>query len=197
MRKNFMAPAPSTRTRNTGFTLLEVLVALFVLAIGLLGLALLQTTGLRLTTNSYSRSQATYLAYDIIERMRANVAGLLAANYTVANTGAANTIVGGAAYTCNTTPGSCACEAVACSGAAAIASYDLGQWYYRLDNLLPGARDAANLSANPQRATIVVPDALNPNRVTVTVFWLEQEDNNANPLPKSQSWDVEIHPPSI
>lgn len=191
-----MAPDQSTRTRNTGFTLVEVLVALFVLALGLLGLALLQTSGLRLTTNSYSRSQATYLAYDIIERMRANVAGLEAANYTVANTGAANSIVSSAAYTCNTTPGSCACETAACSGPAAVANYDLGQWYYRLDNLLPGARDAANLSTNPRRATIV-PNALNANRVTVTVFWLEQEDNNANPLPKSQAWEVEIHPPSI
>jgi type IV pilus assembly protein PilV len=58
-----------------GFTLLEVLIALLVLAIGLLGLAALQTTGLRSNTMATTRTHATQLAYDIADRMRANVAG--------------------------------------------------------------------------------------------------------------------------
>jgi type IV pilus assembly protein PilV len=53
-----------------GFTLLEALIALLVLAVGLLGLAGLQTQALRFNTDAYVRSQATVLAYDIIERMR-------------------------------------------------------------------------------------------------------------------------------
>lgn len=59
-----------------GFTLIEVLVAILVLAIGLLGLAGLQATSLRNNQSAYNRSQATQLAYDIADRMRANVLGI-------------------------------------------------------------------------------------------------------------------------
>ena len=58
--------------RISGFTLLEVLVALVILSIGLLGLAGLQAASLRYNHSSYLRSQATLIAYDIVDRMRAN-----------------------------------------------------------------------------------------------------------------------------
>lgn len=66
----------SIQQRNQyGFTLLEVLIALLVLAIGLLGLAALQTTGLRSNQMATQRTHATQLAYEIADRMRANLAG--------------------------------------------------------------------------------------------------------------------------
>lgn len=55
-----------------GYTLIEVLVALVVLSIGLLGVAGLQIAGLRGNLSAASRTQASYLAEDIIDRMRAN-----------------------------------------------------------------------------------------------------------------------------
>ena len=58
--------------KNTGFTLIEVLVAMIILAAGLLGLAGLQASGLRQNLNASSRSQATALAYDLADRIRAN-----------------------------------------------------------------------------------------------------------------------------
>lgn len=58
--------------RQHGFTLVEVLVALIVLAIGLLGLANLQVVGLRNTHGAYLESQATLLAYDMMDRIRSN-----------------------------------------------------------------------------------------------------------------------------
>ncbi|MCB1776271.1 MAG: type IV pilus modification protein PilV [Candidatus Competibacteraceae bacterium] len=58
--------------KQTGFTLIEILVTVVVTAIGLLGLAGLQTIALRFNSTSYQRSQATVLAYDITERMRAS-----------------------------------------------------------------------------------------------------------------------------
>jgi type IV pilus assembly protein PilV len=60
------------RARSRGFTLIEALVSLLVLSIGLLGVAALQLTSLRANTSAASRSQATFLAYDITDRMRAN-----------------------------------------------------------------------------------------------------------------------------
>ena len=61
---------------NIGFTLIEVLIAMLVLAVGLLGLAGLQATSLRNNQSAYNRSQATQLAYDLADRIRANVAGV-------------------------------------------------------------------------------------------------------------------------
>jgi type IV pilus assembly protein PilV len=61
-----------SRTRARGFTLVEVLVALVVLSIGLLGIASLQLSSLRWNHGASKRSQATLLAYDILDRMRAN-----------------------------------------------------------------------------------------------------------------------------
>lgn len=59
-------------SRARGFTLIEAMVALVVLSIGLLGVAALQLTSLRANTSASFRSQATFLAYDIADRMRAN-----------------------------------------------------------------------------------------------------------------------------
>ena len=59
-----------------GFTLVEVLVAVFVLAIGILGMAGMQAVGVRESQNTYYRTQADMLANDIIDRMRANRAAV-------------------------------------------------------------------------------------------------------------------------
>jgi type IV pilus assembly protein PilV len=61
---------PLQRAACRGVTLLEVLVALIVLSIGLLGLAGLQTVSLQFSTSAYYRTQATSLAYALVDRMR-------------------------------------------------------------------------------------------------------------------------------
>ena len=63
----------SVRARQAGgFTLLEVLIAIIVLAFGLLGFALLQTMNVRFVQSANYRTQATNLAYDLTEQMRSN-----------------------------------------------------------------------------------------------------------------------------
>jgi type IV pilus assembly protein PilV len=61
-----------SRVLAAGFTLIEVLVALVVLSVGLLGLAALQSNAIEFNHDAYLRSQATILAYDIADRIRAN-----------------------------------------------------------------------------------------------------------------------------
>lgn len=186
-------PKYQSTATNTGFTLIEVLVSLVVLAIGLLGLAMLQTTGLRFNTNSYSRTQATYLAYDLAERMRANVPAFQAGDYDVLNQTAAKGIdsSSNSSYSCNLpTNSNCSCDTGTCTNAA-MAQYDLGQWYYNLDTLLPGVKDAANLSTS-KRATITRAG----NVATVTIYWVEPNrnaDSTTSPTPVSQSWELEIY----
>jgi type IV pilus assembly protein PilV len=58
---------------SRGFSLVEVLVSIVVLSIALLGTAGLTAASLKSTNTSYYRSQATVLADDILDRMRANV----------------------------------------------------------------------------------------------------------------------------
>jgi len=62
--------------QSNGFTLIEVLITVVILSIGLLGMAGIQIQGLRGTTSSTVRSQATILANDIAERIRMNQDGM-------------------------------------------------------------------------------------------------------------------------
>jgi type IV pilus assembly protein PilV len=71
----------SLPSRHQGFTLIEILVAVVVLAIGLLGLAGLQATSLRFNNSAYHRSQATNLAYAMADRMRTNRQAALGGDY--------------------------------------------------------------------------------------------------------------------
>lgn len=80
--------------RQRGFYMLEVLVSVLILAIGLLGLAALQSRALRYNHDAYVRSQAAILANDITERMR-SVRGATAASQVLSSYA---TVSGG---TCN------------------------------------------------------------------------------------------------
>ena len=107
---------------TSGFTLIEVLIALLILAIGLLGIAALQFKGLRYSNDSFMRSQINFLAYDIADRMRTN--NTLAANY-LGN------------YVIPVNPGANACTQADGLVDAADAANDLGCWRNNVDNALP------------------------------------------------------------
>ena len=106
---------------NKGFTLIEVLIAVLVLSIGLLGLAALQANGLRSNFGSYTRSQAVILANDMADRIRANPTAATANLYDNINGPAGD-------------PNSCL--AADCT-TAQIALHDTAVWYLNLQNALP------------------------------------------------------------
>lgn len=152
---------------NHGFTLIEVMVALLILSIGLLGLAMLQATNLQFNTDAYTRTQATLFAYDIIDRMRANPTGTTNGYYKILNnTDYANNISSCTASTCGC---SSSCDA------QALAKYDLWRWYAMQELYIPGAKK--------NRSTI---DISNSNLVTVTIFWTEKD------IDRSQKWVVQL-----
>lgn len=111
----------------SGFTLLEVLIALLVLSVGLLGLAGLQTRGLATGHNAYLRSQAVLLARDIGERIRAN------SRYVFNTEGNNNT-----EYTVSydREQGDSDCVSNRCT-AEQMARFDVDQWLSSLGNTLP------------------------------------------------------------
>jgi type IV pilus assembly protein PilV len=68
--------------RQRGLSLIEVLVAIVIISLGLLGMAGLQASGLRSSQSAFYRAQAAQFAVDMAERMRANLGD--ARNYTLA-----------------------------------------------------------------------------------------------------------------
>ena len=142
--------------KNNGFTLIEVLIAMLVLAIGLLGMAGLQATSLRNNQSAYNRSQATQLAYDISDRMRANT--LVAANYVSTFMAVADATV---KVNCLSTTG--------CS-AADMAENDLFELKTALTTALPNG--VASIGVDT-----ITP---NPNLYTITINWDDNRDGVIN-----------------
>ena len=122
---NTVTPMRSCKQR--GSSLIEVMVALFVLAIGLLGVFAMQSKSMQFNQSAYSYSQAVYLANDIAERIKNNIN--LAASYkTTGTTKAASSDAICEAVTC--------CDSSSC-GVAALAEWDLEVWLHNIKNRLP------------------------------------------------------------
>ncbi len=68
--------------RQQGLGLIEVLVALVVVSFGVLGMAGLQLTGMKHSTNGFNRSKALILTENMATRMRINTTGVLNGSYT-------------------------------------------------------------------------------------------------------------------
>lgn len=143
-----------TSMKQSGFGLTEILVTVVLLAIGLLGLASLQGVSLNRNNDSYYRQQAVMLAYDIADRMRANMAG--ARNPTNNNA---------TSYHMSSTsiPSAVSCSTNCTS--AQLANNDIADWATSVANRLPGgsaivcidnAPDAPN-TCNPYPPTPASP----------------------------------------
>jgi len=147
----------------SGFSLVEVLVALLVLSIGLLGLASLQTFGLKYNQQSYQRTQAVYQAYDIVDRIRANPTGKTNTCYDSVAAGA--TAVTG---TCTVTFKNC--ESNSCTPNE-LANYDINKWNTTNQTLLSLGKGSISTSST---------------RRTITITWIENE------LPASFVMEVDL-----
>lgn len=112
------------RRAHRGFTIVEVLVSLVILSMGLLGIAKLILLTARSTDSAYLRSQATELAYGILDDMRANRQTAVAHGYDTSMT------------TAPTAAGSCI--DTACSPTD-MALYDVYIWKRRLGVSTGGA----------------------------------------------------------
>ena len=126
---------------HTGFTLIEVLIAMLILAVGLMSLATLQTYTLRSNLSAYTRGQATQLLYDMSDRMRANTAAAKASTsttgYLIANT-STDTRTASAKINSATEP--CRLTTNTTCNATALAKYDLIEWNTAVVTTLPMGR---------------------------------------------------------
>ncbi len=74
---------PNKQKNQSGFSLIEVMVAALILSTAILGVASLQMLGMKGTQQSFMKSQAIGVVHNMIERMRANQAGVAAGNYVL------------------------------------------------------------------------------------------------------------------
>lgn len=121
-----------------GFTLVEVLVAVAVLSIGLLGVASLQGLSKKANQQAYQRTLATHLVDGIIERIRSNPRG--AASY---HTGTANYLGGKTTPPAEPSP---TCLTSACTPAQ-LAAHDRWEWERAIDGaaITVGGSDVGGL----------------------------------------------------
>ena len=76
----------ASKRNQTGFSLLEVLIAVLVLSVGLLGMAALQINAMKNNQSSYQRTQAVMLSYFMLDAMRTNRGDVADGNYNMAKT---------------------------------------------------------------------------------------------------------------
>lgn len=109
-----------------GFTLLEVLISMIILAIGLLGLAAMQAMSMRDNQDAYYYQQATLLAYEMQDRIRGN--GVYWAGNAIPSPAQGNS--------CNSSSNICT--------AAQLAAYDYWYWQDSVSTVLPPPKNGTN-----------------------------------------------------
>ena len=150
MNANSQHKSLSSIQRSGGFTLIEILVAMLILAIGVLGIAALQYKGLQYNQDAYFRTQVNMLVYDIADRMRLN------------SSKAAEYATNVSSYSVPPTKPTGCDETAAVSRANDLLCWKQQLWYA----LPPGSTADISAAAN--------------GLYTVTLSWTDRENNTHN-----------------
>jgi type IV pilus assembly protein PilV len=151
---------------RNGFTLLEVLIALLVFSFGLLGMAGLLAVSVQTNHSAYLRTQATFLAQGMADRMRANNLGLWNAKYN----GTYNASTTGTASSCLGSTPSTSCTW------SEVAARDTKVWSNQLVSFLPSPSATINCATTgtaPDANTLVERPPYN-GQCTITIAWNEK-----------------------
>ena len=148
-----------------GISLIESMVAIVVMALGILGIVGVQLRTLSDTQTGVRRAQAIHLIEDLSERIKVNPNALLN--------------IGGYAMAWSTNPtGAPDCKATACT-TAQIIQYDLQEWKRLVNNTLAPQADTAADATALTDATIFIPAdetvASNRRQLGVMIRWRENE----------------------
>ncbi|WP_425499972.1 type IV pilus modification protein PilV [Propionivibrio limicola] len=128
------------KANSSGFSLIEVLVTVAIVSFGLMGLISLMLKSLQANATSGLRTMAVAQAYDMADRMRANMAGIKDGSYNaIVPPGSSSTCpinINGNVGVATSTLGSCGACTSACT-AAQIAQRDACIWHEQNSKLLP------------------------------------------------------------
>ncbi len=130
---------PHQRCDQRGVSLIEVMVTVLVLAVGLLGVASMQTFGVRLVRDAGLMTQASYMASNMADKMRSNLSA--ASQYDG---------VDGTDTRCLTPNPSASPPIPACSAA----QRDLIAWNEAIRRVLPASQGSVESAGNIHRITV-------------------------------------------
>jgi len=169
------------RNHASGFSLLEVMIAVVVFSVGLIGLGLLLTSSIRANHVGFLHSQATFVAESIADRMRSNVPGVWLNAYNGAWSGA-------------TAAPADTCEAATFCNPAQVAARDVWAWGQMLGQLLPASTGTVLClprAGRPIAAGIALRSSPTfTGRCTITITWTEQSETAAGAVPETFIWVV-------
>ncbi|MGH8584796.1 MAG: type IV pilus modification protein PilV [Gammaproteobacteria bacterium] len=151
--------------------MIEVLITIFIMSVGLLGIAAMQAEALKGGNDSILRSKVVTSVADISDRIRANIGGL--ANYARALSGAPVA-----------SPPDCVANQ--CT-AAQMATYDMSQWFLALQDPASGLPGAQTAIVQPVAG--VDPVGL----LTITVQWTDRlQRNEGTAMPEQYTTQVQF-----
>lgn len=170
------------RQRSQGVTLIEILVAILIISFGLLGTAGLQAIGLRAAIGANQRTTATLMAYDIADRMRANMAGFNLNHYD------------------NWVPVQDAnCLATVGCGPQQMAQHDMYEWAQAIAAALPSGIGIICKDSSPDDGTSNVSlvtaacDGVALHANTIKIWWLEDR-SESNPTGTLKRFVTTVNP---
>ena len=148
------------RPSQQGVTLIEVLVAILIFSVGLIGVAGLLVMSARSTDSAYLRSQVTFLAQGMADRMQANPVGVWSGDYN------------------GSFPTATRQDCTAGCTPRQLAVHDKGVWDSQLKTFLPDDAQANILCSSSGLAYVPASDqwGLRPpygGTCTMTVSWIE------------------------
>ena len=167
------------RQSSRGFTMLEVLIAIVVIAFGLLGVAGLQVVALKNNQSAGARLIATTLANDMVDRIKTNALGLISGDYDRPDVNAYTTQVAACLSAGGCTP-------------QQLAQNDRFEWAQLVAAALPGGRAIVCLDSTPDdgaNAAAPACDGAGTTLYAVKIWWNDDRNRGADTnTPLRFSW---------
>lgn len=175
-------------SRQRGVSLIEVLVAVVIFSVAVLGIALLQLKGAQYTKQSGVRTVAVLQAGSLADAMRANPAGVYGVA-NISNIAALNGSVSGSYYSYDgkTQPTTSGCGNAACTQA----KNDLIAWLAQLQNGTSATITSG--TTKPVMAT-VQPNPNGLGTLTITVNWNGLVPNQTTGTSSNESYQFDFQP---
>jgi len=140
----FGRPIGGDAYSQTGFSLVEVLVSIFILTMGLLGMLGMQAAALQSNREARLQSSAMILARELADMVRGNKSeGIKTANNPYLGDFSSPLTFGTPTYCLNVATAS------TCATPIDVANAEMTEWLTRVDNELPGARVVTCFDATP------------------------------------------------
>lgn len=161
-------------SHSNGFTLLEVLIALLIFSLGMLGLAGLMVVSVKTNQSAFLRTQASFIAQAMANRIRVNLGHVLDYNGTYIGAGGADPCAAG----------------VSCSNTD-IVDRDIWQFREQISTFLPNPTATIDCVGASLGAPANAASAPFNGLCTMSILWSEatlERDSIGAPTPQTFAW---------